>query len=92
MREYFFQGVNNSVLVGQNVRKTVVCYECNKPRCIYAKKTLSIRDTRALCRLIECHDYACGSLLTPDGTCIHTILKIQNLQKLSIDDKSSLEI
>lgn len=31
------QGCKNSVLVAQNVRSTVTCTECMKPRCIYAK-------------------------------------------------------
>lgn len=79
---FILQGVKTSDLVGQNVRKTVVCVECQKPRCIYAKKQLSVRDARALARLMEKYDYTCGSLITPDGTIkiyLQCILDIQYL-------------
>ncbi|XP_041356082.1 uncharacterized protein LOC121373481 [Gigantopelta aegis] len=61
------QGCKNSVLVGQNVRQTVHCHECGKPRCVYSKSSFTSRDTRSFKRLIESHDYTCGSILTPDG-------------------------
>lgn len=33
----YFLCCKNSVLVGQNVRMTVDCTDCTKPRCIYSK-------------------------------------------------------
>ncbi|KAL3875452.1 hypothetical protein ACJMK2_033399 [Sinanodonta woodiana] len=61
------QGCKNSILVGQNVRQTVNCCECLKPRCIYAKTKLTARDQRALTHTLEKYDYTCGSVITPDG-------------------------
>lgn len=46
------------------------------------KKQLSVRDARALARLMEKYDYTCGSLITPDGTIkiyLQCILDIQYL-------------
>lgn len=63
--------IDEHVKLGQNVRKTVVCVECQKPRCIYAKKQLSVRNARALARLMEKYDYTCGSLITPDGSSMY---------------------
>ncbi|WAR09165.1 hypothetical protein MAR_019123 [Mya arenaria] len=50
-------GCQNRMLVAQNVRLTVTCQECEKPRCIYAKKALSQREARALRRLMEKYIY-----------------------------------
>lgn len=61
------QGIRNKGLVGQNVRKVVRCYDCNKPRCVYSKKAFSLRDARDFNRLTERHDYTCGPMITPEG-------------------------
>ncbi|KAH3799093.1 hypothetical protein DPMN_152696 [Dreissena polymorpha] len=47
------QGCQNKFQVGQNARSIVCCYECQKPRCIYSKKTLTTREERALKRIQE---------------------------------------
>ncbi|WAR00571.1 hypothetical protein MAR_024943 [Mya arenaria] len=60
------QGVKNSALVAQNVRRTIDCSECDKPRCVYSKKSLTLRDSRSLGRLLEKYDYTRGSLITPE--------------------------
>ena len=62
-----FQGVRNDGLVAQNVRKIVKCFNCGKPRCVYSKKSLSMRDSRAFDRIMDKYDYSCGSLITPEG-------------------------
>ncbi|XP_062596556.1 uncharacterized protein LOC134258011 [Saccostrea cucullata] len=61
------QGCPNRILVAQNVRKTVTCLECKKPRCIYSRKHLTAREERSLTRVLERYMYTCGSLITPDG-------------------------
>ena len=63
----YFQGVRNQGLVAQNVRKIVRCYECHKPRCVYSKKSLTVRESRAFERLLTKYDYCCGSVITPEG-------------------------
>jgi len=70
---FLTQGVKTQGMVAQNVRKVVRCYECNKPRCVYSKQILTIREARAFKRLMEKHDYSCGSLITPEGITIHFI-------------------
>lgn len=57
----------NSILVGQNVRAVVNCTLCSKPRCIYAKKNLAVRESRMLRRSIEKQQFICGALITADG-------------------------
>ncbi|CAC5376627.1 unnamed protein product [Mytilus coruscus] len=68
------QGILNAGLVGQNVRRTVSCYECGKPRCIYAKKTLTSREARTLNRMLEKHDYTCGCIIVPEDDTLHGIV------------------
>ena len=58
------------MLVGQNVRWTVKCCECEKPRCIYAKQKFTPREQRSIKHLLERYDYSCGSVITPDGMLI----------------------
>ncbi|XP_053378441.1 uncharacterized protein LOC128548073 [Mercenaria mercenaria] len=65
------QGVKNSVLTGQNVRKTVTCIECTKPRCVSAQKALNFRESRTLTRQLEKYDYTCGALIAPEGDVLH---------------------
>ncbi|XP_033749002.1 uncharacterized protein LOC117333692 [Pecten maximus] len=71
------QGTKNSQLTAQNVRRTVTCTDCRKPRCIYAKKQLSLRESRSLTRLLERHDYSCGALLTPDGDALQGMVFVK---------------
>ncbi|XP_052092776.1 uncharacterized protein LOC127729151 [Mytilus californianus] len=60
------QGCKNNMLTAQNVRMTVNCKECDKPRCVYSKLKISARDTRSQRHILEKYDYTCGSVITPD--------------------------
>ncbi|CAC5423857.1 unnamed protein product [Mytilus coruscus] len=71
------QGIRNQGLIAQNVRKVVNCFECNKPRCVYNKRLLSVRAARAFSRLIEKHDYSCGSLITPEGDALEGTVTVR---------------
>ncbi|XP_053376613.1 uncharacterized protein LOC123531671 [Mercenaria mercenaria] len=71
------QGCPNRALVAQNVRSTVNCYECRKPRCIYAKKALTVREERGLKRMLERYHYTCGSSITPDGDSLQGIVFVR---------------
>lgn len=62
----YFLCCKNSVLVGQNVRMTVDCTDCTKPRCIYSKLKLTQREMRGLKLLLNSHDYSCGAVITTD--------------------------
>jgi hypothetical protein len=63
------QGCENRILVAQNVRSTINCTECDKPRCVYAKLKLNPRDMRALKNTTDNYDYTCGAILLPEGMC-----------------------
>ncbi|CAC5366714.1 unnamed protein product [Mytilus coruscus] len=65
------QGCENRILVAQNVRSTVTCTECDKPRCVYSKLKLTPRDVRALKHRIDKYDYTCGAILAPEGDVLH---------------------
>lgn len=64
---YSLAGLWNRILIAQNVRSTVTCTECGKPRCVYSKLKLTPRDVRALKHTIEKYDYTCGAILAPEG-------------------------
>ncbi|XP_071122564.1 uncharacterized protein [Mytilus edulis] len=81
------QGVKNNQLTAQNVRKTVTCVECGKPRCLYSKKQLSVRESRSLTRLLEKHDYTCGALITPDGDALQGLVFV----RLQLSCNSNIE-
>ncbi|CAG2189778.1 unnamed protein product [Mytilus edulis] len=63
---HFKQGYENRILIAQNVRSTVTCTECDKPRCVYSTLKLTPRDVRALKHTIEKYDYTCGAILAPE--------------------------
>ncbi|XP_048764718.1 uncharacterized protein LOC130046902 [Ostrea edulis] len=65
------QGCENRMLVAQNVRSTIKCTECDKPRCIYSKLKLNPRDLRALKHTTDKYDYTCGAILAPEGDVLH---------------------
>ncbi|CAG2252652.1 unnamed protein product [Mytilus edulis] len=62
------RGCENRILFAQNVRSTVTCLECDKPRCVYSKLKLTPRDVRALKHTIDKYDYTCGAILAPEAT------------------------
>ncbi|CAG2233893.1 unnamed protein product [Mytilus edulis] len=62
------EGCENRILFAQNVRSTVTCLECDKPRCVYSKLKLTPRDVRALKHTIDKYDYTCGAILAPEAT------------------------
>ena len=45
------------------VRETVLCIECSKPRCLFARSTLSKEQKLELQRNIENNDFVCGTKL-----------------------------
>ena len=47
-----------AVLVAQKVRKTLKCYICHRPQCVYSNTELT--------RCISMDEYACGGSLVPD--------------------------
>ncbi|XP_076103163.1 uncharacterized protein LOC143072213 [Mytilus galloprovincialis] len=81
------QGIRNAGLVGQNVRRTVACYECGKPRCIYAKKSLTSREARTLNRMLEKHDYTCVCIIVPEDDTLHGIVHT----RLQMDCRTPVE-
>ncbi|VDI74370.1 Hypothetical predicted protein [Mytilus galloprovincialis] len=81
------QGVRNQGLVAQNVRKIVRCYECHKPRCVYSKKSLTVRESRAFERLLTKYDYCCGSVITPEGDALEGVVNV----RLQIDCNTHVE-
>ena len=54
------------VLTGKNVRLAILCNECSKPRGIYSKRALNLREMRELHRLTRKYEYICGCLITSD--------------------------
>ncbi|VDI28053.1 Hypothetical predicted protein [Mytilus galloprovincialis] len=65
------EGCENRILFAQNVRSTVTCTECDKPRCVYSKLKLTPRDVRALKHTIDKYYYTCGAILPPEGDVLH---------------------
>ena len=55
--------------MAQHVRSKVNCYDCGKPRCIYAKKDLTNNQSRNLRLVLQKHDYSCGAMITTEGMC-----------------------
>lgn len=53
-------------MTGQNVRDTVNCKSCSKPRCIYTSRALSDREKEELKNVKRNYDYVCGCLITPE--------------------------
>ncbi|CAC5408779.1 unnamed protein product [Mytilus coruscus] len=81
------QGVRNAGLVGQNVRSTVKCYECTKPRCIYSKKKLTTRELRGMSRILEKYDYSCGADIIPEGDILQGVICV----RMQLDCRSHIE-
>ncbi|XP_033730159.1 uncharacterized protein LOC117319474 [Pecten maximus] len=65
------QGCTNRILVAQNARKTILCEECAKPRCVYSRRALTLREERSFRRIKDRYNYTCGSLITPEGDSLH---------------------
>ena len=57
-----------STLTAQNVRKTVQCSDCSKPRCIYADHALTPSEGRELRNILRKYgdSYVCGCVIVPD--------------------------
>ena len=49
----------------QNARALIVCVECEKPRVIYAKTKLDVRQQLLLAKTISNYEYSCGAHLFP---------------------------
>ena len=62
----FMKGCKNNVLTGQNARDLITCYECKKPRCIYSKNVLTVRQKRTIKRMQEGMDYTCGAMIAEE--------------------------
>ena len=62
---------NKKLLVAAKVRSTIICLECNKPRCIYSAGTLTIEEKVVLRQVIESRAYSCGCQLFPQGSPFH---------------------
>ena len=59
------------MLVEQCLQSTVICDECHKPRGIYAKHIVSVKEKKELEALKEMVQYTCGSLITTEGSALH---------------------
>ena len=62
------QGCAATVLSSQNLRKTVQCSSCRRPRGIYCTRKLLNREVVELNRIISEYDYMCGSHVIPDDS------------------------
>lgn len=63
------KGCPNRVLTGQNLRPSLKCFQCSKPRCIYSKKALTASEFMSLKKLMETQQYSSGSPLIQEGKC-----------------------
>ena len=65
-----FQGCTSQTLTAQNVRDTIVCSNCAKPRCVYMQKQLSEKDARELKSVKRRFgtSYICGCAIAPDDS------------------------
>lgn len=70
-------GAPPGMLVGQRLRSTVRCDECQKPRGIYARIALSVKDKKELEHLKELVQYTCGSPITTEGSVLHGKVFVQ---------------
>lgn len=63
---------NPSAQTAKNVKETMLCIDCDKPRVLYAAKKLSKSELTVLLKIMERYQYSCGCCLqdlkTGDGT------------------------
>ena len=71
------------MLVGQRMRTTVQCTECNKPRGVYSRIQLTPDEKKQLEAVMELVEYTCGSELTVDGGPLHGTVFVQTSLRCS---------
>ena len=75
--EWQASGAPPGLLVGQRLRSTISCDECQKPRGIFSQHALSPNQKKELESLKEVVQYTCGSPITTEGSVLHRKVYVQ---------------
>ncbi|XP_070546538.1 uncharacterized protein [Ptychodera flava] len=60
-------------LSGETVRRTILCTECSKARCVYSPKKLVEAERQSLEQILDTIDYTCGTSAIPESHKLHKV-------------------
>ncbi|XP_070547345.1 uncharacterized protein [Ptychodera flava] len=66
-------------LSGETVRRTILCTECSKPRCVYSPKKLVEAERQSLEQILDTIDYTCGTSAIPESHKLHKVCLFENV-------------
>ena len=74
-----------------NVRETINCETCTKPRCLFSKTKISEEDRQQIEKKGEANQYICGHLLFPTSDTSHRLKDSTIVQRINLTCADAVE-